>query len=207
MTDTKSLLMGAVPGVALAVLLVFAVPGSALVGSNVMTDSVGPHGYVTVSVVRDGQEIYHHEDHNDITVDGFDFIAQQISGNTLGTGSNPVTTGANWIALTSTNIDPTTLAASAGAVLTDEIADGNGLDRAQGVYAHTNDTASLTITETFAATGAYTAVQGAGLFTADVTGTPGSGGDDGTMVAVNEFTSVTLASGDQLTITWTLSLS
>lgn len=183
--------MGAVPGLAVAIMLVLAVPGSALVGTQVTTDSIGPHGYVTVSVVREGQEIYRHEDHNDITVDGFDFIAQQISSTSISTA------GANYIALTETDITPATLAGSAGAVLTDEIADGNGLNRAQGTYAHTEDTTSFTISNTFEADANYTDVQGAGLFTA---------ASGGTMVAVNEFTPVSLADGDQLTITWTITL-
>lgn len=204
MTDRKSLLIGAIPGVALAVLLVTAVPGSALVGSQVTTDSVGPHGYVTVSVTRDGQEIYRHEQHNDITTDGFDFIAQQIGGNTLGSGANPVATGANWIGLTTTDITPSTLT-DAGDFLPAEINAG-GLDRTQGVYAHVNDSASFTIQNTFTAGSVHTNVQGAGLFTADHDGTP-DGSGDGTMVAVNEFTAVSLQSGDQLTITWTVNLS
>ena len=93
MTDRKSLLMGAIPGIALAVLMVTAVPGSALVGSQVTTDSIGPTGYVTVSVTRDGQEIYKHEDHNVITTAGLDFIRGQIGS------LSPANNGANYIAL------------------------------------------------------------------------------------------------------------
>lgn len=193
--ETKSVLMSAVPGVALALFLVLAVPGSALV-SNTTTDNFPVHGYVTVSVTRDGQEIYHNEDHNAITTVGQDFIRNQI-----GATSGIATNGANFIALTTdtgaVNVADTALAS--------EITTG-GLARSQGAFAEVS-TDQFTITETFTASATHTAVQKAGLFTAAVTGTPGAGGDDGTMVAENTFTSVSLASGDQLTITWTVTLS
>ncbi len=195
MTDTKSLLMGAVPGVAVAIMLVLAVPGSALVGTQVTTDSIGPHGYVTVSVVREGQEIYRHEDHNVITTAGLDFIRGQIGS------TSPGGNGANYIAL-STN---TGGAAAGHTALAGEITAG-GLERSQGAYAEVS-TDEFTITETFAATATHTDVQLAGLFTADVTGTPGDNDDDGTMVAENTFTAVSLSDGDELTITWTITLS
>jgi hypothetical protein len=201
MEKTNRSIMLAAPAAVVAFMLAFAVPGTALLGTqSSTTDSVGPHGYVTVSVMRDGQEVYHHEDHNDITVDGRDFIAQQI-GQTTGIATN----GANFIALTTTDITPSGLVA-AGSVLTGEISSG-GLARAQGTYAHTNDAATFTITRTFTASATHTNIQGGGLFNAAVTGSPGAGGDDGTMVAVNEFTPVTLQNNDQLTITWTITLS
>jgi len=187
MADNKSLLMGAVPGVALAVLLVFAVPGSALVGTQVTTDSVGPHGYVTVSVVRDGQEIYHHEDHNVITDAGKDFISAQLGS------TSPGTNGANYIALSS----DTGGADAADTTLAAEITTG-GLARSQGDYAHTGGEDTFTVTETFTASATHTDVQLAGLFTAS---------SAGTMMAENTFTSVSLANGDQLTITWTITLT
>lgn len=187
MTDTKSLLMGAVPGIALAVMLVLAVPGSALVGTQTATDSVGPHGYVTVSVTRDGQEIYHHEDHNLITTAGKDFISAQIGS------TSPGSNGANYIALTTTSLNPT----ASHTTLSGEIT-GNGLARAQGTYAHSNGQNTFTVSHTFTASATHTNVQGAGLFTAS---------SGGTMMAENTFTAVTLANNDQLTITWTITLS
>jgi hypothetical protein len=195
MTDTKSLLMGAIPGIALAVLLVTAVPGSALVGSQVTTDGLSPHGYVTVSVTRDGQEIYKHEDHNVITTAGLDFIRGQIGS------TSAATNGANYIAL-STNAEG---ASAAHTVLAGEITTG-GLERSQGAYAEVS-TNQFTITKTFAATAGHSNVQLAGLFTGPVVGTPGENDDDGIMMAENIFTAVTLANGDQLTITWTITLS
>lgn len=188
--------MGAVPGVAVAIMLVLAVPGSALVGNQVTSDSVGPHGYVTVSVVRDGQEIYHHEDHNVITNAGKDFISAQLGS------TSAATNGANFIALSS----DTGGFDAAHTALASEIT-ASGLGRSQGDYAHTPGQNTFTVTETFTATGTVNNVQLAGLFTAAVTGTPGAGGDDGVMMAENTFTSVSLANGDQLTITWTITLT
>jgi uncharacterized membrane protein len=184
--ENKHVLMGAVPGVALAVFLVLAVPGSAFV-SNTTTDNFPVHGYVTVSVLRDGQEIYHHEDHNLITNAGKDFISAQLGS------TSPGTNGANFIALSSNTAAP----AAGDTTLTGEITTG-GLARAQGTYAHTTGTSTYTVTNTFTATASHTAVQKAGLFTASTAGT---------MMAENTFTSVSLASGDQLTITWTITLS
>jgi hypothetical protein len=101
--EKKSVLMGAVPGVALAIFVVLAVPGSALV-SNSTTDNFPVHGYVTVSVMRDGSEIYHHEDHNLITTAGQDFIREQI-GQTTASGAID-SNGANFIALTTDTGSP-----------------------------------------------------------------------------------------------------
>ncbi|AIF83496.1 hypothetical protein NTE_01432 [Candidatus Nitrososphaera evergladensis SR1] len=183
----KSLLLGAVPGIALAALMVFVIPSSALVGAqNVTTDGLTPRGYVVVSVTRDGQEIYHNEQHNLITNAGKDFISAQIGSDS--TGSN----GANYIALTNTAITPV----AGDTTLSGEITN-NGLSRAQGTYAHTNGQSTFTVSKTFTATGA-TAAQAAGLFTAS---------SGGTMMAENTFNAVSLAANDQLTITWTITLS
>ncbi|WP_415280912.1 hypothetical protein [Candidatus Nitrososphaera sp. FF02] len=201
--EKKSVLMGAVPGVALAIFLVLAVPGSAFVSSQT-AEAFPVHGYVTVSVMRDGNEIYHHEDHNVITVVGQDFIRGQI-GATTGLGTN----GANYIGLsTNTNDEDatdtclsTTVAGTTSAEITT-----NGLARSQGDYAEVS-TDQFTITETFTATGTHTDVQKAGLFTAAANGDTCAGSNDGIMMAENTFTSVSLANNDQLTITWTITLS
>jgi hypothetical protein len=186
--EKKSVLMGAVPGVALAIFVVLAVPGSALI-SNSTTDNFPVHGYVVVSVMRDGNEIYHHEDHNLITTAGRDFIRQQIGETSSG---NIGTNGANYIALSSNTAAP----AAGDTTLAGEITSG-GLARAQGTYAEVS-TDQYTITRTFTASASHTAVQKAGLFTAS---------SSGTMMAENTFTSVSLANNDQLTITWTITLS
>ena len=167
--------------------------GALLLGSSLPNtvdkfgETMKPTGYVTLSVVRDGNEIYHYEDHNLITDAGKDFIALQL-GQTAGLGIN----GANYIALSSDNGAPN----AADTTLTGEIIT-NGLTRAQGAYAHTAGTDNWTISKTFTATGSLTAVQKAGLFTLPALGT---------MMAENTFASVNLANGDQLTITWTIDL-
>jgi hypothetical protein len=178
----------AAPVAMAALLLGLVAPGTALLGTQATTDSVGPHGYVVVTVTRDGNEIYRNEDHNLITNAGKDFIAAQI-GQTTGIGSN----GANFIALSTNTAAP----AAGDTTLAGEITTG-GLGRSQGAYAHTNGQATYTITKQFSATATHTAVQKAGLFNAT---------SSGTMMAENTFSPVTLQNGDQLTITWTITLS
>jgi hypothetical protein len=187
MEKTNRSIMLAAPAAVVAFMLAFAVPGTALLGNLSTTDSVGPHGYVTVSVIRDGQEVYHHEDHNLITNAGKDFISAQIGS------TSPGNNGANYIALTTTSITP----AAGDTTLAGEIT-GGGLQRAQGTYAHSNGQNTFTVTRTFTAGQTFTNVQGAGLFTAS---------SSGTMMAENTFTAVTLQNNDQLTITWTITLS
>jgi hypothetical protein len=168
--------------------------GAVLLGGIVpnTTDKLGEEmmeatGYVTVSVIRDGNEIYHYEDHNLITDAGRDFILQQIGG-------TADTATAQFIGLSSDTNAP----AADDTELAGEI-DNGGLARSQGTFEQgTGDDAdSFTITETFNATAAHSGVQKAGLFTAS---------SGGTMVAENEFSSVNLANGDQLTITWRVDL-
>jgi hypothetical protein len=184
----KSLLIGAVPGVALAVMMAFVVPGSVLAGAqNVTKDGLAAHGYVVVSVTREGQEIYHNEDHNLITNAGKDFIAAQLGS------TSAATNGANYIALTTNSTAPAATDTTLGGEIT-----GSGLARAQGAYSHTSGTATYTVSNTFTATGTVNNVQKAGLFTAS---------SAGTMMAENTFTAVSLAANDQLTITWTITLS
>ena len=198
MEKTNRGVMMAAPAAMAVLLLGVLAPGTALFGAQkATTDSVGPHGYVVISAKHaDGTEFYHHEDHNLITTVGKDFISKQIGG-TTGIETN----GANYIALTTTAVTP----AAGDTALSGEITTG-GLGRAQGTYAHTAGQNTFTVSKTFTATATATNVQAAGLFTAAVTGTPGAGGDDGTMMAENQFTAVSLANNDQLTITWTITL-
>ena len=153
---------------------------------NGIGDTISASGYVIVSVVREGKEIYHYEDPNLITNAGLDFISAQIGSTS--TGAN----GANYIALSSDSTAP----AVTDTTLTGEIS-GNGLDRAQGTYSHTAATNTFTVQEVFTATGTVSAIQKTGLFTAS---------SGGTMMAENTFSSVNLISGDQLTITWTITI-
>lgn len=188
---TDATITVAIPAITLAVLLGAFLPGGLFNSVSASTtaattDIIGPHGYVVVSVVRNGLEVYHHEDHNLITNAGKDFIAAQIGS------TSPGANGANYIALTNTAITP----AAGDTTLSGEIT-LNGLARAQGAYSHTGGTNTYTESKTFTATASQSA-QAAGLFTAS---------SAGTMMAENTFTSVSLANGDQLTITWTITLS
>jgi hypothetical protein len=149
-------------------------------------ESITAKGYVAVSIIRDGQEIYHYESHNLITNAGKDFIAAQVGS------TSPGTNGANYIALSSNSAAP----AATDTSLTGEI-NTNGLNRAQGTYSHTAGTNTFTVSKTFTATGTVTDVQKTGLFTAS---------SGGTMVAENTFATADLISGDQLTVTWTITI-
>jgi hypothetical protein len=189
----RSVLMMGGPAV-MAFLLGAILTGEPLLNTdNQFSEALRPTGYVTVSVVREGNEIYHYEDHNAITEAGVDFIADQISD------SPSSSVSAQFIGLTTTDITPDDDDTS----LSGEITSG-GLERAAGTFgglsvgvADNDD--NYTITKTFTASATHTAVQGAGLFTDATVGSD-------TMVAINEFSSVNLASGDQLTITWTIDL-
>lgn len=149
-------------------------------------ESLPVRGYVTVSVVRDNSEFYRYADHNLITDSGKDFISAQIGS------TSAAANGGNYIALSSDSAAP----ATSDTTLAGEIS-GNGLDRSQGTYSHTAGTNTFTVTSIFNATGSASNVQKAGLFTA---------ASGGTLVAENTFSSVNLISGDQLTITWTITI-
>ena len=166
-----------------AVLLGGIVPNT----TDKVSENFGATGYVVVSVVRDGNVIYHHEDHNLITLAGRDFIAAQ-----LGDSQNAGNAVAEYIGLSSDEADPD----ENDEELADEITT-DGLKRTQGTFAHTPGSDNWTISATFEAEGDHTGVQKAGLFTAL---------EDGIMVAENTFSAVNLADNDQLTITWTIDL-
>jgi hypothetical protein len=190
----RSIPLMASPAIAVLVLGVL-LPGGAFLGSaGQFSESMKPTGYVTVSLVRDGNEIYHYEDHNEITETGVDFIVDQMSDSASATAS------AKYIAL-STTATGTVAIDDDNTSLDSEISTG-GLGRAAGTfggysYSTADNDDSYTVSATFTATGSHTGVQRAGLFTAS---------SAGTMMAENSFSSVNLASGDQLTITWTIDL-
>lgn len=161
------------------------IPGNNDSMNDGITESINAEGYVVVSIVRDGNEIYHYESHNLITNAGKDYISSQI-------GSTSQSSGANYIALSSDTGSPS----SSDTTLASEITT-NGLARAQGTYSHTAGTNTFTVSKQFTATGTVTGVQKTGLFTAS---------SAGTMMAENTFTSANLISGDQLTVTWTITV-
>ena len=191
----RSVLMMAGPAIAAFLLGALVTSGPLLNSTNQFSEALKTTGYVTISVARDGQEIYHYEDHNEITEGGVDFIVDQISD------SPSATAIAKYIALSTTASSGGNLVDDDNTSLVGEITTG-GLQRALGTfggytYGVDDNDDNYTISATFTASGTHTGVQRAGLFTAS---------SAGTMVAENTFSSVNLASGDQLTITWTIDL-
>lgn len=208
MEKTNRGIMMAAPAAMAVLLLGVLAPGTALFGAQkATTDSVGPRGYVVVEAKHpDGTVFYRNEDHNVITTVGKDFIAGQI-GNTTGISTN----GANFIGLSTdtkaADASDKCISTTNGGTTSAELT-ANGLGRAQGTFAHTTGQNTYTVTKTFtAATAGTNNVQKAGLFTATANGDTCAGSNDGTMMAENIFTPVSLAVNDQLTITWTITLS
>ncbi len=125
---------------------------------------------------------------------GTDFLAAQMAG------SASATAVAKWVALTANATAP----AIGDTTLTGEITTaGGGLIRAAGAYAHTAGTNTYTVTNTFTANGsdalpATTAK--IGVFTAT---------SGGTLVfeTLLSATATLSASGDQLTVTQTVTLT
>lgn len=109
----------------------------------------------------------------------------------MGNSTQPAS--ARWIGVTTNTGAP----AAGDTTLTGEFSTV-GLSRAVGAYAHTTGTTSYTITVTFTATGTATAVHKAGLFNAASAGT--------LVFETNLSSDATLASGDTLTITWTVNI-
>lgn len=79
-----------------------------------------------------------------------------------------------------------------------------GLARAIATYAHTAAATNYTMTKTFTATSAITAVQVCGLFNSATQGAASS--LTSALFVENNFTATTLATNDQLTITWTITI-
>src|SRR5206468_4365104 len=155
-TRKSSVLMMTAPAVGALLVGALLLGRMLLNTTDKFSEAMKPTGYVTVSVVRDGNEIYHSEQHNLITNAGMDFIAKQL-GDTLGLGIN----GANYIALTTDSTAP----AATDTTLTSELTT-NGLARTQGTYAHTPGTDHWTASKPFTAHCLATRVQDAGLLTA-----------------------------------------
>lgn len=123
---------------------------------------------------------------------GVDFQAAQMGS------TSPGSNGANYVALTANATAPS----ATDTTLTAEIATaGGGLVRAQGTYAHTTGASSYTITKAFTANGSDSlpvTVNKVGVLTA---------ASGGTLAFEDAVTAATLnASGDQLTVTQTVSL-
>ena len=176
------------------VLVAISAFGYGYVSGTQVKDGLGVAGWVKVQVVRDGKIVYFSEGHNLIVDQGKDIIVKQVAGGNNATVKyNP--NGTIFIALTTTAITP----AAGDTTLSGEITTG-GLARAAGTLGHTNGTSTFTIRKTFTASGSFTGVQSAGLFNQPTSSTSG-------MLAENTFSSVNLISGDQITITWTITIA
>lgn len=122
------------------------------------------------------------------TTAGIDWLfAQGYSGSATGSA------GLVYIGLSNDALTETT----ASTTLSNEIA-ANGLSRAIGTYAHTAGTSTATISKTFTCSTGAQSAQKAALFTAS---------SGGTMTHVLSFTQRSLQVGDQLAITFTITLS
>ncbi len=150
------------------------------------------NGYVTITKNK-GKEDEHtvQEDiKNLLTTSGRDFFHAQDYTNT-----SAGTKGGNAIAL---SLDATNPAAG-DTTLVGEITTG-GLTRVQATtISHTVGTNVTTLEKTFTATIVFTNLHKSGLFNQNTIG--------GQMTHASQFTSdVTLAIGDTITVTWTLTL-
>ena len=149
------------------------------------------HGYLSVYLKRANTDTWtpvtEHK-HNLLTNGGRDFIHNQAYTN-VAAG----TQGSRCIAVSTDSGAP----AAGDTTLTGEIST-NGLQRANATTnTHTNGTNTSTLGITFTASGAHTSVQKTALFNAT---------SSGIMTHENTFSAVTLATNDQLQVTWTLTL-
>lgn len=168
-------------------------PGIGTDCGNIAEDiSEKPHIVHVVAKHADGTVFFDETTHNLRTTGGADWQANSMSA----TSSRPA--AANFIAVSNDATSPAAGDCAAGSVtctLTSEIVT-NGLSRVQATYAHSNGTASYTLTTTFTASGTQSA-QKAAVFNA---------ASSGTMVFEALFTQVSLVTSDTVTITWTISI-
>ena len=125
-----------------------------------------------------------------LTNDGADWVEDQLSD------SPSAATIAKWIALTRDAHVP----AAADERLWAEIDTAGGLDKAEGAYASTG-VGVWTVFKQFTADTDYVDVQATGLHWTT------TGSENNTMLCADTFAPVTLASGDKISITWTITLS
>jgi len=152
------------------------------------------NGYVTITKNkgRKDEVIIQEDIKNLLTTSGRDFFhAQDYTNTAVGTK------GSNAIALSANATDPT----AGDTTLSGEIDDG-GLERTQAdTISHSVGTNVTTLQNLFIATAVFTDLHKSALFNVDTL----AGG--GQMTHASDFTSdVTLAIGDSLTVTWTLTL-
>jgi hypothetical protein len=144
------------------------------------------------------------------TTVGIDYAATQLGGVASATVAKNIALSNNTDAVvatdTATNVTAGTGINWGTANATDAAASNSrgeytalGVARAAATYAHTNGVANYTQSKTFTATGACTALQACGMFDSLTQGA-------GTLFVENTFTATSLATNDQLTITWTINI-
>ena len=159
--------------------------------------SIGPN-IVCVDHLRNGVTLSHECSHNLKTTWGIDFIASDLSGTPLGAPFN-------WINLSTSSSAPaagdcvTVPCTLAGLIST------NGLSPASATYAHTAGTSTYSLAYTWTATGTEANVQKAAISAGG--GLVGCSSNTCGFVFENTFTPVSLNTNDQLTITWTITIS
>ena len=140
-----------------------------------------PHWVHVVARHPDGTIFLDVTGHNLRTNAGINWQYGQMAGGTAAV--------CTYIALTNTAITPNATDTSLSGEIT-----ANGLSRALGTVTHTSNATSYTLANTFTATGTQ-AAQAAAILNAS---------SSGTMCFENTFTQASLASGDTLTVTWTI---
>lgn len=121
-----------------------------------------------------------------------DYIA--LSNNTAATNATDTSSTTPWSTTQATDI-------AAGGTTGEWT--GLGLTRKQATYAHTTSVASYTMAATWTATGTATATSKAGLFGGAAKTAQGTGATN-ILYLANTFTATTLATADQLSLTWTV---
>ena len=125
-----------------------------------------------------------------LTNDGKDWLEDQISD------SPSAATISKWIALTRSDHSP----AATDHKLFSEIDTAGGLDKAEGTYTSTG-VGVWTVEKQFTSDTDYLGVQATGLHWTT------TGSENGTMLCSDTFAAVTLANGDKITVTWTVTIT
>jgi len=176
--------------VGLLCLVVIVAGISAPLTASIQEDSVVRVDNVLIEVERDGTVFYSETVHNLVTTIGKEYIEQSLRNQTyiLYEGV-PVN-----ISLSDDGSAP----AVGWTQIPSEITTG-GLERAYGTYANVGD-GQWTISHEFTASVTHTNVNTSGLNWK-------LGNTDDCLFAANNFTNVTLISGDKITLTWSLTAS
>lgn len=144
-------------------------------------------------------------------------VGTDYTANALGSTSQP--TNADTIGLSGNTGTPATGDTSASVpwstaqatdVTTPTGAQGEwtalGMARQAATYNHSNGVASYTLSATWTASATVTGTRMAGLFGGSTKGTRGSSATTNILYLANTFTATTLATNDQLSLTWTVNV-